>query len=241
MSIRDREGCLLCADESGFRSSLYTLRQVDALGDPACANHDALVETGRWVRNYLAMPHRDLGRTGTVCPFVPEALELDTVWLTVVHTSRAEREQVERVVAGGVDLFLGLEPRAGERSLFKALLIIFPRIAQEEAADFIDGVQRRLKPVFVERGLMLGEFHRHNATPGIYNPAFNPLRSPVPMLAIRSMVESDLIFLTRDFDPPGLRVRFLTAYLERLGKKLSLNRLRAATDALRRAQSELKG
>jgi hypothetical protein len=240
MSIRDREGCLLSEDVSAFRSSLYTLREIDALED-SCADRDALCEIGNWVRNYLAMPHRDLGRPGTVCPFVPEALELDTIWLTVAHTSRAEREQVEKVVAGGVELFLELEPRAGEASLFKALLILFPRIGEEEAADFIDAVQRKLKPLFVERGLMLGEFHRHNATPGLYNYAFNPLRSPVPMLAIRSMVESDLIFLMRDFDPPELRVRFLKAYLNRLETKLSHNRLKIATDALARAQAQLKG
>jgi hypothetical protein len=33
--------------------------------------------------------------------------------------------------------------------------------------------------------------------PGLRNPDFRPLRSPVPMLAIRHMVESDLLFMTR--------------------------------------------
>jgi hypothetical protein len=238
MHIRDREVCPLSEDESESCSSLYTLREIDALADDA--NHGALVETGAWVRNYLAMPHHELGRPGTVCPFVPEALDLNTIWLTVAHTSRAERKQVEKTVADYVDVFLGLEPRDGEDSLFKALLIIFPFINEEKAPDFIDTVQRTLKPVFVERGLMLGEFHRRNLAPGLYNNAFNPLRSPIPMLVIRSMVESDLVFLMRDFDPPDLRVRFLTSYLKQLEKKLSTTRRKMASAALKQAQSELR-
>lgn len=220
-------------------ASLHTLREVAARGP--CARPDALAETAAWVRNYLAMPHRELGRPGTVCPFVPEALELDTVWLTVVETPPAEREQVEGLVARYAEVFLGLEPRAGEASLFKALLLIFPDVRAEDAPDFIDGVQRRLKPLFVERGLMLGEFHRRNATPGLYNSGFHPLRSPVPMLVIRSMVESDVVFLTREYDPPALRVRFLSAYLQRLGESHSPHWRKVASEALRRAQSELQG
>ena len=234
----DSEGRPRTYREDGPGSSLYNLREIAAQGPDD--RHGALAEIAAWVRNYLAMPHRELGRRGTVCPFVPEALELDTVWLTVVETSPSEGAHVEDLVARAAEVFLGLEPRTGEASLFKALLMIFPNVGDEEAPDFIDGVQRKLKPLFVERGLMLGEFHRRNAAPGLYNSAFHPLRSPIPMLVVRSMVESDVVFLMRDYDPPALRVRFLTAYLERLRDKHSPHWLRVASEALRRAQSELQ-
>jgi len=48
---------------------------------------------------------------------------------------------------------------------------------------------------------MIGEFH--NGPPdkgGLWNPAFRPLRSPVPMLVVRHMVPTDYPFLRDDPD-----------------------------------------
>jgi hypothetical protein len=77
----------------------------------------------------------------------------------------------------------------------------------------IDVSKERLKPLFVNDGLMLGEFHELNESPGLHNPDFRPLRSPIPLLAIRRMVYSDIVFLNRPSDPPERRIRFLEAYL----------------------------
>jgi len=30
----------------------------------------AVLSVSRWVRDFIACPHRDLGRDGTVCPFI---------------------------------------------------------------------------------------------------------------------------------------------------------------------------
>ena len=42
---------------------------------------------------------------------------------------------------------------------------------------------------------MLGDFHPFSQSPGIHNPDFRPLKSPIPMLVIRHMVISDWLFL----------------------------------------------
>jgi hypothetical protein len=81
-------------------------------------------------------------------------------------------------------------------------------------------------------GLLVGEFHAANANPGLHNPDFRPLRSPVPMLAIRHLVESDLAFLNRDFYPVSLRATYLRSYLFRLGGKLSQLKFEEALDGL---------
>jgi len=52
---------------------------------------------------------------------------------------------------------------------------------------------------FVENGLMIGQFHPLPPVEGgLWTKDFRPLRCPVPLLAIRHMVPTDLPFLTRD-------------------------------------------
>src|SRR5206468_1894821 len=63
-------------------------------------------------------------------------------------------------------------------------------------------------------GLMLGQFHMKNEEPGLHNVNFRPLQSPIPLLAVRFMVMADLPFLTRQADPPVLRLRFIKGYLK---------------------------
>jgi hypothetical protein len=80
--------------------------------------------------------------------------------------------------------------------MYKALVLTFPNIKAENARELVDLAQLRLKPEFVKLGLMLGEFHLFNNTPGLHNPQFYPLRTPHPSLAIRFMAPSDVVFLT---------------------------------------------
>ena len=44
-------------------------------------------------------------------------------------------------------------------------------------------------------GLMIGQFYPGCDEAGIRNPDFRPLQSPIPLLAIRHMVNSDFPFL----------------------------------------------
>ena len=59
----------------------------------------------------------------------------------------------------------------------------------------IDAVQQDLKPTFVKRGLMIGEFHRFNNVTGLRSDRFYPLRMLQSCLVIRNMVPSDTAFL----------------------------------------------
>jgi hypothetical protein len=200
-----------------------------------------LTETMEWVINFLAKPHPDLGRAGPVCPFLPRALQMNTIRLTVIRAKNLEQQQVEEIVRCYRDIFLELEPREGQTAFYKAIMLIFPDVHIEEAFKLIDGVQQKLKPFFVEAGLMIGEFHKRNESPGLHNPNFRPLRSPIPMLGIRYMVESDLPFLQQVSDEPCLRIRYLEAYLQRLDKVVKdETKLNNARKALALAQAQLE-
>ncbi len=193
---------------------LYTTREI-----PKLQQHEDLpylIETMEWVKSFILRPHPDLGRPGIVCPYMPHALKSNNIWLAVIRTKNLCLEQIEAIVRSYRDVFLDGEAEDKELPITKSFVLIFPDVHIEQASKVIDGVHKKLKPLFVESGLMLGEFHNRTDNPGLHNPNFRPLRSPIPLLVIRPMTEVDLTFLMSP-DNPHLRIRYLEAYLNRFG------------------------
>ena len=224
-------------DQQSPRPRLMRILEIEQNCDPS----SPLRCIADWIRGFLARPHPELGRHGTVCPFVPIALGLNTIWMTEVGDTAANFESISAIITEYRNLFLETEPISGPDAINKAFLVAFPSLTANgaEAAAIIDKVQASLKRYFVEMGLMLGEFHAANESPGLRNPDFRPLRSPIPMLAIRHMVESDLPFLIRTTYPPQERSAFLRSYLFRLGGKLSQFKFDEALDGLIAAGVEI--
>ncbi len=215
--------------------SLRRASEIDAEN-----NQDASLEaTVAWVRKFLARPHPDLGRAGPVCPFTPMALELDTIWMVEVKESTPDPLAIEAVMQKCRQVFMETEPRNGPLAINKVFMVVFSGMTAGDA-PWIDTMQAKLKPGFVDIGLMLGEFHSDNETPGLRNEAFRPLRSPIPMLVIRHMVESDLPFLKRENDKPEVRISYLRSYLRQLGTSLRRNFFDQALDALVDAEIQLR-
>jgi hypothetical protein len=240
MTTQDAHGCAhvphgcpigLERDHAGHRQSdqprLMRISEVDRNCDPASPLRCVL----NWIRGFLARPHQQLGRKGPVCPFVPVALRLDTIWMAEVVEKTLSFERLSTIITEYRNVFLQMPPTSGPEAINKSFLVVFPSLGGDGAA-VIDRVQASLKKYFVEVGLMLGEFHAANESPGLRNPDFRPLRSPIPMLAIRHMVESDLPFLIRETYPPIERSSFLRSYLFRLGGALSEVKFNEALDGL---------
>ncbi len=214
---------------------LYTPLEISQLQEDL----PYLLEVMDWVKNFLARPHPDLGRGGSVCPYAPHALKSNSIQLAVVHTQNLQPQQVEEIVVHYRHAFLELEPKEQALAINKALLLIFPDIQIEDATTLIDGIQQKLKPLFVDAGLMIGEFHKRNQTPGQHNSNFRPLRSPIPLIAIRFMVESDLPFL-QNADDPCIRIRYLEAYLKHFGDQFKdEGNLKNAQQALALARKQM--
>ena len=57
---------------------------------------------------------------------------------------------------------------------------------------------------------MLGEFYSTCKKPGLRNPGFRPLTSPIPLLVVREMVDFDIVFLADS-------QAYVNAYLKRHG------------------------
>jgi hypothetical protein len=217
---------------------LYTTREVEQLQEHE--NLPYLIEIMEWVKNFLGRPHPNLGRPGAVCPFVPLSLKSNSIRLAVIRTKNLYPEQLEEVVGRYRDIFLEIDVKEQGLVMNKAFLLIFPDVHTEDAPKEIDSIQQKLKPLFVESGLMIGEFHKRNETPGLHNPKFRPLRSPIPLLAIRFMVEADLPFLQTPADP-HLRIRYLEAYLKHFGQKFTdETKFKNAHEALALAKEQLQ-
>lgn len=192
--------------------ALLSFKQVETAVSSSndFAGHKALVS---WITDFVAMPHKDVGRQGPVCPFMPRALNSDSLLFADVQTKDLEQDKLESLVKSFADTFLNTEPTRGKARLNKAIVLTFQDIDAKDVLETIEGTQSRLKRHFVERGLMLGEFHSTHQGRGIRNDNFFPLQSPIPLLVIRHMIPSDLPFLTRSSDSAKDRLVFLGAYI----------------------------
>merc|ERR1711916_39272 len=131
--------------------------------------------------------------------------------------------------------------REGKKALNKAVIFVFPDVPLARAHRVVDRAQAILKPEFVARGLMVGEFHLNNNQGGLRNPEFYPLRTPFPSLAIRHMVPSDVVFLSPDQYSAQQRVDFLESYvgLFKDSPKVKDKELVVAVEALEKAKLDL--
>ena len=184
--------------------------------DPELIPHFLL--TLWWSENFLTRHQADLGRAGPTCPFVRASLDKETFWLTAVKDSNPDRTQFETLLLGYRDWFLELEPAIGDDSQYKTILILLPNVAPKDYSTIIEGTQVKLKPEFVEQELMIGQFHPLCEEPGVRNPSFRPLKSPVPLLAIRKIAAGDIVFMKAGdgrYDQ-----QYLRSYLEVFAKGL---------------------
>jgi hypothetical protein len=158
-----------------------------------------------WIEQFLCAPNAALGRTGNVCPYAKTAilkrsLEFYRNYSTSVAGLASDMEQ-------HLEEFL-----QSERSddIYYCRLIVPDALG--DASDAIEHVQKQLKPMFVENRLMVGQFFPDCAEPGLRNRDFRPLQTPVPLLAIRNMVLSDIAFLYGN-------ERYVNAYLEKFEER----------------------
>jgi hypothetical protein len=122
-------------------------------------------------------------------------LQKDSV-LFVLDEDATDADATEAAVLEYRERFHKMEPEEGHGVRFKTIVVIFPNVSSEVAPDAIDEVQRKLKySTRVDFQMMIGELHPTNETPAADDPTIFPNRSPVPLLALRSIVGRDHMFL----------------------------------------------
>lgn len=162
----------------------------------------------RWMDEFLVLPHPDLGRAGDVCPFMTRALRDELVEFVPFDASTG----ADGLFAAARELRDGLEKRAvdaGAHRIYLATVIVPHGLPDEPMRAMVERVQLELKDEFVERGLMIGEFWPEHTGTGLHNADFRPLAAPIPLLAMRHMVLTDLAFLSGGHVPADKQLFFL--------------------------------
>ena len=177
----------------------------------------ALEEFVKYTYDFLSCPHIDLGRSGNVCPFVPQALDKQALRVTMtsdttVDGARAAVRNMADVLQEMPTTKLNENQSRNSDEMFKAIIIGFPDVSPADAPDIIDALQAELKADFVCRGMMIGQFHPNCPEPGLHNPDFRPLQAPIPALTIRYLTKYDLPFMTSKFE-------FIENYVSALGEE----------------------
>jgi hypothetical protein len=156
---------------------------------------NALHAVADWIKTYVVKPHKDLGRAGPVCPFVPGALERKTLWLAPEQITDRDVPAVVEVMNGYKRLFLDVQPTDGDDTIYKVIVVVFTDLSADRAkALFGDVLQHLAVPSYKEDGILFGPFYEGNEGTAIYNSSFRPFRSPVPFLFVRYGVISDWKF-----------------------------------------------
>ncbi|WP_330335444.1 hypothetical protein OHS33_37815 (plasmid) [Streptomyces sp. NBC_00536] len=166
-----------------------------ARGEVPAEHIGPLLQVLMWSREFLVSSHPELGRTGPVCPYTQPALRKDLFHLALPSEDCDDlASAVDSLRTRHAALSEALSPE--DRELLTILLVL-PGFDPTDSVE-LDELQRKAKDEFVAEGLMIGQFHPVCEEPGLYNESFRPLRSPLPLLAVRKLLVFDLPFLVGD-------------------------------------------
>jgi hypothetical protein len=179
-------------------TNLFLLEDLDDSSrtrDLADSDLGALRAVGDWIKTFVVKPHKDLGRAGTVCPFVPGSLERKVLWLAPEQVANQGEPDAIELVSGYKRLFLETQPTGGDDADYKVIVVVFTDLPAGRAQGVFDNVLHHLAvPSYADDGILFGPYYEGNEGTAIYNSTFRPFQSPVPFLFVRQGVISDWKF-----------------------------------------------
>lgn len=82
-----------------------------------------------WINTFITQPHKELGRIGPVCPFVPGSLERQALWLAPEHIANQSAADLIQLVNDYKALLLRAEPREAD-AIYKSISSYSPTCPQ---------------------------------------------------------------------------------------------------------------
>ena len=169
---------------------------------------DRMSQAWDWLSTYPIQPHPELGRDGVVCPYMVKAIRRRYVTMTEFDASEGD----QAFMALARKLRDGVLERAGELGSDRLYLVgmaVPYGLPDAELKAMVARVHAALKPEFVARGLMIGDFWPEHETIGLHNDDFRPFTSPIPLLGMRHITPADLPFFVKHEPVPAERLRLL--------------------------------
>jgi len=124
---------------------LEDLEDSSRTKDLADSDLTALRAIAGWIKTFVVKPHKDLGRAGTVCPFVPGSLEGKVLWLAPEQIADRGEPDVIELVSGYKRLFLETEPTGGDDADYKVIVVVFTDLPADRVAQLVGTSLRRVR------------------------------------------------------------------------------------------------
>jgi hypothetical protein len=183
-------------------TNLFLLEDLEDVGktrELAESDLQALQAIADWIKSFVVKPHKDLGRAGTVCPFVPGSLERKTLWLAPEQIADRDVSEVVGLMSGYKRLLLDTRPAEGDDVIYNVIVVVFTDLSADRAQGLFDDVLKHLAVrSYAEDGILFGPYYEGNEGTAIYNSSFRPFQSPVPFLFVRHGVAGDWKFFLED-------------------------------------------
>jgi hypothetical protein len=183
-------------------TNLFLLEDLEDVGrtsELAESDLEALHAVADWIKTFVVEPHKDLGRAGTVCPFVPGSLERKTLWLASERIADRDGPDLVELMSGYKRLLLDTRSSDGDGVVYNVIVVVFSDLPADRAQAVFDDVLSHLAiPSYAEDGILFGPYYDGNEGTAIYNSRFRPFESPVPFLFVRHGVIGDWKFFLDD-------------------------------------------
>jgi hypothetical protein len=174
---------------------LEDLEDVSRTSTLVQSDLEALQAVADWIKSYVLKPSKDIGRTGTVCPFLPRSVDQKTLWLAPEQVANQTAPALVQLMTEYKRLLLGAQPSEGDDADYNVIAVVFTDLPADRAQGVFDDVQQHLAvPSYAENGVLFGPYYEGNEVTAIYNASFRPFESPVPFLFVRHGVISDWKF-----------------------------------------------
>jgi heptaprenyl diphosphate synthase len=149
-----------------------------------------------WLREFISVGDRRIGRSGPVCPFIPRALAQHAVETAIRYDidGSSGPELSDKLRAEISEFGKKGRPPHNTGVLLESRLIVMPRM-DPEGWERLNAVHAYLKNYAAELGLMIGQFHPDCDERAVRNSGFRVSIAPIAMLAIRHMAPHDILFL----------------------------------------------
>jgi hypothetical protein len=109
--------------------TLFLLDDLEDIGrtnELAVSDLKALRAVADWIKTFVVKPHKDLGRAGTVCPFVPVSLERKALWLAPEQVADRDVPEVVELMSGYRRLLLDTRPTEGDDVIYDVMSLFSP-------------------------------------------------------------------------------------------------------------------
>ncbi|MEU7424556.1 DUF6875 domain-containing protein [Streptomyces sp. NPDC040750] len=170
----------------------------------------ALEAVEEWLTEYISASHPEIGRTGPICPFVAPSRKNRTMEIRLRLAGHAPTlELIEEIARSSLREY-ELTTWQGRNPMLRAMVVALPDLRSEDTG-LLDQAHARVKDVFVEQGLMIGQFHENCEVTAARNPRFAVSKAPLPLFAIRAIALHDVFFLSE-------RPQWFQQYRKRFGK-----------------------